>query len=182
MKVRYNSFQKKFIVYIYRYRSNIQEHLLKNILQDFLKEKNKYGIEINEKNIYILANKNNNIDEISINKYISEIYSIVYLLYELEKKELIYFSKSVIKNNFKYSVTSFENDSRDDINIKEEKCKFFLQIINSQIYISSELRTYIFFNRFFFTFDRFIFWIGVLVSIATIISTIYDVLTFHFKE
>ena len=50
--MRYSSFQKKFIVYIYRYRSNIQEHLLKNILQDFLKEKNKYGIEVDEKNIY----------------------------------------------------------------------------------------------------------------------------------
>lgn len=95
--MRYSSFQKKFIVYIYRYRSNIQEHLLKNILQDFLKEKNKYGIEVDEKNIYILINCLHNTGEKSINKYISEIYSIVYLLYELEKKELIYFSKPVIK-------------------------------------------------------------------------------------
>lgn len=180
--MRYSSFQKKFIVYIYRYRSNIQEHLLKNILQDFLKEKNKYGIEVDEKNIYILINCLHNTDETSINKYISEIYSIVYLLYELEKKELIYFSKPVIKSNFRYSVTSFQNDDKNNINIDEEKSKFFLQIINSQIYISSELRTYIFLNRFFFTFDRFIFWIGVLVSIATIISTIYDVLAFHFNK
>ena len=78
--MRYSSFQKKFIVYIYRYPSNIQEHLLKNILQDFLKEKNKYGIEVDEKNIYILINCLHNTCEKSINKYISEIYSIVYLL------------------------------------------------------------------------------------------------------
>ena len=179
--MKYSSFQKKFIVYICKYHSDIQGYLFKDILQDFLKKKNKYGLEVNEKNVNILIDKNRNSNEVDINKYVSEIYSIVYLLYELEKKELIYLSDTIINGDFKYSITDFNDDFNININIKENKSKFFLEIINSQIYISNDLRKYIFLKKFLFNFESFVFWIGILVSIASIISTIYDVLTYHFK-
>nr|DAI56056.1 MAG TPA: hypothetical protein [Caudoviricetes sp.] len=180
--MKYSNFQKRFIVYICKYDSNVQGYLFKDILQSFLRHKNKYGLEVNTENVFILINKSIKINGTISNKYISEVYSLIYLLYELNKKELIYFSNSIISNDFKYSVTAFKNDDSNNINIEKEKSKFFLKIINSQIFISSDLRTYVLFKRFFFDTNVFIFWIGVLVSIATIISTIYDILTFHFKE
>ena len=181
--MRYSSFQKSFIVHICKYKTDVQGFLLKDILQEFLNKENKYGLEVCNNNILILVNnnkvKNNKVD---LNDYTYEVYSLIYLLYELKQKELIYFSNTAISDDFKYSITNFKNDYGVNINIDREKSKFFLEAINSQIFISSEIRPLILCKRFFFDADKFLFLVGFLVSVATIISTIYDVLSFHFKE
>lgn len=178
--MRYNSFQKKFIVHICEYKTNIQGFLFKDILQSFLK--NKYGLEVENNGVFILANnKKVRNNSANLNDYTYEIYSLIYLLYELKQKELIYFSTIVINNDFKYSITNFKNDYRIDIKIDKEKSKFFLEAINSQIFISSEVRPFIICKRFFFDTDKFLFIVGVVVSFATILSTILDMLE-YFKN
>lgn len=181
--MQYNSFQKKFIVYICEYKTDIQGYLLKNILQDFLFKNNEYGLKVKKNSISILA-KNNEVKSgtSELNRYTYEVYSLIYLLYELEKKDLIYFSDTIITNEFQCSLTAFKNDYNINININKDKSDFFLNALNSQIFISSEMRPLILFKRFFFDKDKFLFGIGILVSIATILTSFFDVLTFFFTK
>ena len=176
-----NNFQKKFIVHICEYQTDVQGFLLKDILQNFLDKENKHGLEVSKDKIFILIDNNKIRDnQVNLNDITYNIYSLIYLLYEFKKNELIYFSNTIINSDFKYSVTNFKNDYKVNINI--DKSKFFLDAINSQIFMSAEIRPLILCKRFFFDVDLFLFWIGVLVSIATIISTIYDILAFHFNK
>lgn len=179
--MKYNNIQKEFILYVKNYKSDIQGYLFKNIFQDFLKKNKNYGIDVEKDTIYILSNNSYSTKEKDVNQYLNEIFSLFYLIYELEKKELIFFSKNEINDNFKFSLTEFKNDTKTEVLIQEEKVNSFLKNLNSQIYLSTELKGNIYFNRFIWDREDILFKVGFIVSIATIVSTIHEVLSYYCK-